>query len=72
MTATIFSVIADAVTQFVSTLISCITGLVPVVYDSTNGGSMTFVGTLLLIAVGMGIVYWVFRLIRGLCSGVYR
>lgn len=71
MVSTIFGVIGEAVSNFVATLISAVSGLVPIVYDSTNS-NMTFVGTLLLIAVGMGIVYWVFRMIRGLCSGVYR
>lgn len=71
MVSTIFEVISQAISNFVACLISAVSGLVPIVYDSATT-SMTFVGTLLLIAVGMGIVYWVFRMIRGLCSGVYR
>lgn len=71
MVADIFGVIGDTVTSFVSTLVSGVNGLIPLIYDTTNN-SMTFVGTLLLVAVGMGIVYWIFRLLRGLTAGLSR
>lgn len=73
MVQNIFGVISDAVTQFASVLQSGITALTSIVYDTSGTTpSFTFVGTLLLIAVGMAIVYWIFRLIRGLMSGVAR
>lgn len=71
MVANIFQVISDTCTSFVSCLTSTINGMVPIVYDST-GNAPTFVGTLLLMAIGFGIVYLVFRLIRGLTAGLAR
>lgn len=75
MVTDIFGVIADTITQFVNALVSGVNGLIPLIYTSgSNGGagSFTFVGTMLLIAVGMGIVYWIFRLLRGLTAGLSR
>lgn len=71
MVSTIFEAIGQVVSNFVATLISGVNGLVPLIYDSTNS-SLTFVGTMLIIAVGMGIVYWIFRLLRGLTAGLAR
>lgn len=71
MIAGVFGDVATACTQFVSCLVSVINGLVPVIYDTTNS-QPTFVGAMLIIAVGMGIVYWVFRLLRGLTAGLAR
>lgn len=75
MVTLIFGVITDAVTSFVSTLIAGVNGLIPLVYDATansGAGQITFVGTMLLIAIGVGVVYWCFRLIRGLTAGLAR
>lgn len=70
MVADIFSVITDAITQMLSALTSAINGIVPLFYVAPTGtetsGHMTFLGVLLLIAVGVAVVYWAFRLIRGL------
>lgn len=67
---TIFSVISSAVTSFVSTLTSAISGVTELFYipagTGESSGHMTFLGVLLLIAAGVGLVYWVFRLIKGL------
>lgn len=73
MVASIFQVISDAVTNFVNCLVNGVNGLIPLIYD-TSGTTpqFTFVGTMLLIAVGMGIVYWIFRLLRGLTAGLAR
>ena len=71
MVTEIFSVISTAVTQFANTLQSGVSALTNIVYDSTTN-QFSFVGTMLLIAVGMAIVYWIFRLLRGLCAGVAR
>ena len=64
MVQDIFGVISSAVSQFASVLQTGITALTSIVYD-TSGTTpqVTFVGTLLLIAVGMAIVYWIFRLL---------
>ena len=75
MVSTIFEVISQTVSNFVATLVSAVNGLLPLIYDSTansGAGAMTFVGTCLLIAVGIGIVYWCFRLLRGITSGLAR
>lgn len=73
MVSNVFQVIGDVVTSFVNTLISGVNALIPLIYD-TSGTTpqFTFVGTMLLIAVGMGIVYWIFRLLRGLTAGLAR
>lgn len=68
MVAQIFQEIAAAITAMLSALTSAITGVTSLFYDSTNG--MTFLGVLLLIAVGVGIVYWAFNLIKGLVRRV--
>lgn len=69
MVADIFTEIASAITQMTAAVTSAVTGVVPLFYDAT-AGNMTFLGVLLLIAVGIGIVYWAFNLIRGLVRRV--
>ena len=67
--STIFEVIGQAVSSFVATLTSAVNGITELFYvasDGTNPAHMTFLGTLLLIAAGVGIVYFCFRLIKGL------
>lgn len=66
MIAEIFETIGDAITAFASSLSSAVTSVASMFYTSGENGGLTFLGTLLLIAVGVGVVYWVFRLIRGL------
>lgn len=66
---TIFEVIGQAVTSFVTTLASAVNGITSLFYvEATEGNPahMTFLGVLLLIAAGVGLVYWAFRLIKGL------
>lgn len=70
-----FTIITSAVTSFVGSLSAGVNGLIPLVYDATanNGsGDFTFVGTMLLIAIGCGVVYWCFKLLRGLTAGLSR
>ena len=71
MVADVFEVVGQAVSGMVATLSSGITGITALIYDSTNG-NFTFLGSMLLIAVGIAIVYWIFRLLRGVTSGVAR
>lgn len=70
MIGTIFSEIANAISEMLSALTSAISGVTSLFYVAPTGtettGHMTFLGVLLLIAVGVGIVYWAFNLIRGL------
>lgn len=75
MVSQIFEVITQAVTSFVGSITAGVNGLIPLVYtEGANGaaGSFTFVGTMLLIAIGCAVVYWCFRLIRGLTAGLAR
>lgn len=64
MVQQIFSVIADAVTSFASALASAVTSITALFYDSTNG--MTFLGVLLLIGAGVGLIYFCVRWIQSL------
>lgn len=66
MIAEIFETIGDAISAFASSLSSAVTSVTALFYTSGDNGGLTFLGTLLLIAVGVGVVYWVFRLIKGL------
>lgn len=65
----IFGVIADAVTEFVSTLGSAISGITELFWTTGENAGPTFLGVLMLILAGIGLVYGAFRLIRGL---IYR
>lgn len=66
----IFEVIAAAITSFTSALTDAVSGITALFYvpagTGETSGHMTFLGVLLLIAAGVGIVYWCFRLIKGL------
>lgn len=69
MVADIFQVISDAITNMISALTSALEGVVPLFYEAGTGtasGHFTFLGVLLLIAVGVAIVYWAIRLVMGL------
>lgn len=65
----IFTAVGEAVTAFSGALASSITSVTGMFYTPGSGsdpGQLTVLGTLLLIAVGVGLVYWAFRLIKGL------
>lgn len=64
MVAKIFETITSVITQFVNSLSSALNGVIDIFYVEETG--LTVLGTLLLISLGMGIVYWGFRLIRNL------
>lgn len=71
MIADIFSTITSAINSFAGSLQAAVTAVGALFYTPATGneaGSMTFLGTLVLIGVGVGVVYWVFRLIRGLIA----
>lgn len=61
----IFGVIGDVITQFANVVSSSVNSVTSMFYNSTSG-EMTVLGTLLLIAVGAGLIFWAFRLIKGL------
>ncbi len=71
MISTIFQTIGEAITSFTNALSSGLTGVVSIFYNNTEG-NLTVLGVLLLIGVGCGVVYWAFRLIRGLIKNPTR
>lgn len=67
MVSDIFGVITNAISQFGSSLSSAVTAIVGMFYTPGTGdgaGTFTFLGYLMLISAGVGIVYWAFYLIR--------
>lgn len=66
MIAEMFTVVQQAITGFTSALGSSINGITALFYTEGENGGFTVLGILLLVAVGVGLVYWAFRLIRGL------
>lgn len=69
MIGDIFGVITEAITAFANSLSQSVTSITGMFYTPGTAGAngqFTMLGTLLLIAAGVGLVYWAFRLIRGL------
>lgn len=64
MISAIFTAIGSAMTAFVGVLGNAWNSLIALFYDSTNG--LTDVGTLLLIAAGVSLVWGGFYFIRSL------
>jgi len=63
----IFGAVGDAITAFSTCLASSISSVTSMFYDASGTTpQLTVLGTLLLIAVGAGLVFWAFRLIKGL------
>ena len=62
----IFATIGTAITEFAKVLGNGFTSLLEIFYKSGEGGGLTPVGILSLIGLGVGIVYWAFRLVRSL------
>lgn len=61
----IFSALQNIATAFVSFLTDVFTKVVGLIWDDTNH-ALTVLGTLLLIAMGTGLVLWAFYFIRNL------
>jgi len=66
MISAMFTEVGAAITAFSTALGNGITSVIAMFYDSTNG--ITPLGSLLLIGVGVGLVYFGWRLIKGLIS----
>lgn len=68
MIASIFEQITAAVNAFVSALAQAFTGIPTMFYTEGTGGAITwtFLGTLVLIGAGVGLVYLAYRVIKGL------
>jgi hypothetical protein len=65
MITEIFDTILDVVTEYTAILQNLFEGLVAIFYDDVTT-SLTLLGTLALIAVGVGIVAWAFGLVKSL------
>ena len=63
MIGSLFQTITTTITQFGSCLGSALSSVTSMFYD---GEALTMLGTLGLIGVGIGLVYFAFRLIRSL------
>lgn len=71
MIGEMFSVIGEAITSFASSLASAFTAITTLFYTpgvDNAPGEFTFLGTLALIGVGVGLVYLAYRVIRKLIS----
>lgn len=67
MISAIFQAVGDAITAFATNIASAVQSVTSMfVTESSGTYSLTVLGTLLLIAVGVGLVFWAFRLIKGL------
>lgn len=62
----IFTAVGQAITAFTTNLSSAVSGITSMFYTSGENGGLTFLGLLLCIALGVGLVYWAFRLIKSL------
>lgn len=63
MISAIFTSVGSVITGFTTALISAFGGIGDAIY---SGESLTTLGLLLMLGLGMGLVYWAFRVIRGL------
>lgn len=67
MISTIFGAVGEAITAFSGVVASSVTSVTSMFITHSEGTyTLTALGTLLLIAVGAGLVFWAFRLIKGL------
>lgn len=62
----IFSAVGQAITGFSTALASSVTSVTSMFYTTGENGGLTFLGVLLCVAMGVGLVYWAFRVIRSL------
>jgi hypothetical protein len=65
MLGEIFETVAEVISEYITVLTASFEGLVEIFYDST-AESITLLGTLALIAVGVGIATFAFNLVKGL------
>ena len=61
----IFNSVGSAITAFSGSLSSAVTSISGMFYTAETG-ALTFLGVLLTIAMGVGVVYWGFKLIKSL------
>lgn len=64
MVTELFELVLSVITGFISALVAAFNGIVELFYIPEEG--FTLIGTLLLLGLGMGIVYFAFRFIRSI------
>lgn len=62
----IFGAVGQAITSFSTALASGVNSITSIFYTTGENAGLTFLGVLLCIAMGVGLVYWAFRLIKNL------
>lgn len=62
----IFNAVGTAITSFSTALASGVSSITSIFYTTGENAGLTFLGVLLCIAMGVGVVYWAFRMIRSL------
>lgn len=66
----IFNAVGSAISGFATALASSVSSVTAMFYTPAGtgetSGSLTFLGVLLCVAMGVGLVYWAFRVIRSL------
>lgn len=65
----IFETISSAITGLAGAIGDAVTGIVGMFWDST-GSTFTFLGTLTLVGLGAGLVFFAIRLIYRAVKGV--
>lgn len=71
MIEAIFETLGEIVTAFVEVLANVFSNIVTLFWNATSG-QLTILGILLLISVGTGLVYYGYRVIRGLIRSVSK
>lgn len=71
MISTIFGAIGDVITAFITDLTSAFSGVATLfVTESSGTYTLTFLGTLMICAIGAGIIIWAFSMIRAVVRNV--
>jgi len=69
MITEIFSSIGDVITGFMGNLATAVNSVSSLVWqpaETGSGGTLTTFGTLLLLSAGVGVCYWLFKMVRRL------
>lgn len=66
----IFSYVTQAITSFVGSLGQAFTSVTALFWNTGENAGPTFLGVLILIGVGVGVVYGAYRIIKGLMHRV--
>lgn len=66
MVSEIFTTIGEVITSYVGAISNMFSGLIAIFY--VEGTGLTLIGTLLLLAVGIGIVVWGFNMVVNLIN----